>query len=162
MLDLIPGSTKTCIGDDNEVNEMWICSKFEPEWFYFEFILIKILFTEFVVTINNNTANYSSDNNGLVQCLHVCRTGLKTNPAWTDKYFSVCFSCKIIIKMQIIQCEEKSKQTAFDTEVRYILIYTLVQDKIKSNQIKIEYNKTILRRFLCVWLAIYMPRYNVF
>lgn len=50
--------------------------------------------------------------------------------------------------MQIIQCEEKSKQTAFDTEVRYILIYTLVQDKIKSNQIKIEYNKTILTKLL--------------
>lgn len=46
--------------------------------------------------------------------------------------------------MQIIQCEEKSKQKAFDTEVKYISIYTLVQDKIKSNQIKIEYNKTIL------------------
>lgn len=58
--------------------------------------------------------------------------------------------------MQIIQCEEKSKQTAFDTEVRYILIYTLVQDKIKSNQIKIEYNKTILRRvFVCLTGHIY-------
>lgn len=52
--------------------------------------------------------------------------------------------------MQVIQCEEKSKQIAFDTEVKYISIYTLVQDKIKSNQIKIEYNKTIFRRFLCV------------
>lgn len=53
--------------------------------------------------------------------------------------------------MQIIQCEENSiKQIAIDTEVKYISIYTLVQDKIKSNQIKIEYNKTILRRFLCV------------
>lgn len=31
--------------------------------------------------------------------------------------------------MQIIQCEEKSKQIAFDTEVKYISIYTLVQDK---------------------------------
>lgn len=52
--------------------------------------------------------------------------------------------------MQIIQCEEKSKQIAFDTEVKYISIYTLVQDKIKSNQIKIEYNKTIKDDF-CVF-----------
>lgn len=36
MLDLIPGSTKTGIGDDNEVNKMWICTKFEPERFYFD------------------------------------------------------------------------------------------------------------------------------
>lgn len=59
--------------------------------------------------------------------------------------------------MQIIQCEEKSKQIAFDTEVKYISIYTLVQDKIKSNQIKIEYNKTIYIKtiFVCLTGHIY-------
>lgn len=55
--------------------------------------------------------------------------------------------------MQIIQCEEKSKQTAFDTEVKYISIYTLVQDKIKSNQIKnriqSNYIKTIFVYLTC-------------
>lgn len=127
-----------------------------------EFILIKISFTEFMITLNNNTANYSPDNNGLVQCLRVCRIWLKTNPACTDKCFSVCFSCKMIFKCKLFSVKKKSKQIAFDTEVKYISIYTLVQDKIKSNQIKIEYNKTILRRFLCIWPAIYMPEYNVF
>lgn len=55
--------------------------------------------------------------------------------------------------MQIIQCEEKSKQKAFDTEVKYISIYTLVQDKIKSNQIKnriqSNYTQTIFVYLTC-------------
>lgn len=38
--------------------------------------------------------------------------------------------------MQIIQCEEKSKQKAFDTEVKYISIYT--QNKVKSDKDRIQ------------------------
>lgn len=36
MLDFILGLIKIGIGDDNEVNKMWICIKFEFEWFYFD------------------------------------------------------------------------------------------------------------------------------
>lgn len=36
MLDLIPGSTKTGIGDDNELTRCEFELEFEPERFYFD------------------------------------------------------------------------------------------------------------------------------
>lgn len=82
------------IRDDNELTRCEFALEFEPERFYFWWrnsYWLKYCSQNLWSLSTTNIVNNSRDNNGLVQCLRVCRIWLKTNLAWTDKYFWVCF-----------------------------------------------------------------------
>lgn len=83
------------IRDDNELTRCEFALEFEPSWailfWWRNSFWLKYCSQNLWSLSTTNIVNNSPDNNGLVQCLRVCRIWLKTNPVWTDKYFSVCF-----------------------------------------------------------------------